>query len=102
MSKTIEFDIEGMTCAACSARIEKVLNRMDGVEATVNLPLETARVSISDAYDDHRKNSQNRLRGHGQTSTTRNKIESSDAVSLRHRSRSFAPFAREHADTYSE
>ncbi|MEW8974597.1 MAG: heavy metal translocating P-type ATPase [Exiguobacterium sp.] len=52
MSKTIEFDIEGMTCAACSARIEKVLNRMDGVEATVNLPLETARVSISDAYDD--------------------------------------------------
>ncbi|MGI1805863.1 heavy metal translocating P-type ATPase [Exiguobacterium sp. TDN 0502] len=52
MSKTIELDIEGMTCAACSARIEKVLNRMDGVEATVNLPLETARVSVSDAYDD--------------------------------------------------
>ncbi|WP_114571292.1 heavy metal translocating P-type ATPase [Exiguobacterium flavidum] len=48
MSKTIELNIEGMTCAACSARIEKVLNKMDGVEATVNLPLETARVEVTD------------------------------------------------------
>jgi Cu+-exporting ATPase len=39
MSKTIEFEIEGITCAGCSARIEKVLKRMDGVAATVNLPL---------------------------------------------------------------
>lgn len=42
--KTIELSIQGMTCAACSARIEKVLNKMDGVEATVNLPLETATI----------------------------------------------------------
>jgi len=48
MSKTIELNIEGMTCAACSARIEKVLNKMDGVEATVNLPLETARIEVTD------------------------------------------------------
>ncbi len=52
MSKTIELNIEGMTCAACSARIEKVLNRMDGVEATVNLPLETARIAVPDDMEE--------------------------------------------------
>ena len=42
--QTIELAIEGMTCAACAARIEKVLNRLDGVEASVNLASERARV----------------------------------------------------------
>lgn len=37
-----------MTCSACSARVEKVLNRMDGVEANVNLAMEQATVSIAD------------------------------------------------------
>ncbi|SES02862.1 Cu+-exporting ATPase [Gracilibacillus ureilyticus] len=36
--------ITGMTCAACSTRIEKVLNKMDGVEAQVNLTTEKATV----------------------------------------------------------
>ncbi|MER2606144.1 MAG: heavy metal translocating P-type ATPase [Siculibacillus sp.] len=41
----ILLDVTGMTCAACSARIEKVLSRMPGVErASVNLALETAEV----------------------------------------------------------
>ena len=40
----LELGIEGMTCAACSARIEKVLNRLPGVAATVNLASERARV----------------------------------------------------------
>nr|WP_261991799.1 heavy metal translocating P-type ATPase [Streptomyces sp. or43] len=35
----------GMTCASCAARIEKKLNRMDGVEATVNYATEKAKVS---------------------------------------------------------
>ena len=43
-AQVAEFVIEGMTCAACAARIEKVLNRIDGVEASVNLASETARV----------------------------------------------------------
>jgi len=43
-----EFDITGMTCAACSARIEKGLNRMDGVaNATVNLALEKATIEFN-------------------------------------------------------
>ncbi|MFD4779159.1 heavy metal translocating P-type ATPase, partial [Streptomyces sp. NPDC058427] len=41
----VELTIGGMTCASCAARIEKKLNRMDGVEATVNYATERARVS---------------------------------------------------------
>ena len=40
----VELDVEGMTCAACAARIEKNLNRLDGVEASVNLATERATV----------------------------------------------------------
>src|SRR5450830_282552 len=42
--QTAEFALEGMTCAACAARIEKALNRMAGVEAHVNFAAERARV----------------------------------------------------------
>uniref|UniRef100_UPI0006913F6B heavy metal translocating P-type ATPase n=1 Tax=Streptomyces sp. NRRL WC-3742 TaxID=1463934 RepID=UPI0006913F6B len=41
----VELSIGGMTCASCAARIEKKLNRMDGVEATVNYATEKARVA---------------------------------------------------------
>src|ERR1019366_7417622 len=40
-----EFQIDGMTCIACAARIEKALNKLEGVEAAVNVASETARVS---------------------------------------------------------
>ncbi|MFF2144955.1 heavy metal translocating P-type ATPase [Kitasatospora sp. NPDC058190] len=40
----VELSIGGMTCASCAARIEKKLNRLDGVEATVNFATEKARV----------------------------------------------------------
>src|ERR1035437_110776 len=42
--QTLELGIDGMTCAACATRIEKVLNRLPGVEAAVNLASERARV----------------------------------------------------------
>ncbi|MEV7426318.1 heavy metal translocating P-type ATPase [Streptomyces sp. NPDC091212] len=41
----VELIIGGMTCASCAARVEKKLNRMDGVEATVNYATEKAKVS---------------------------------------------------------
>ena len=41
---TVELDIGGMTCAACAARVEKKLSRMDGVEASVNYATERATV----------------------------------------------------------
>ncbi|WP_330453039.1 MULTISPECIES: heavy metal translocating P-type ATPase [unclassified Streptomyces] len=44
----VELAIGGMTCASCAARIEKKLNRMDGVTATVNYATEKARVSYDD------------------------------------------------------
>ncbi|WP_373892952.1 heavy metal translocating P-type ATPase [Virgibacillus sp. CBA3643] len=47
MDKT-ELDVFGMTCAACSTRIEKVLNKQDGVKsANVNLTTETASVEYN-------------------------------------------------------
>ncbi|MBB5933969.1 heavy metal translocating P-type ATPase [Streptomyces zagrosensis] len=44
----VELAIGGMTCASCAARIEKKLNRMDGVAATVNYATEKAKVSYGD------------------------------------------------------
>ena len=41
----VELQIGGMTCASCAARVEKKLNRLDGVTATVNLATEKAKVS---------------------------------------------------------
>src|SRR4030088_2789782 len=41
----IELAIGGMTCASCAARIERKLNKLDGVAATVNYATEKARVS---------------------------------------------------------
>ncbi|WP_445402644.1 heavy metal translocating P-type ATPase [Streptomyces sp. LE64] len=46
-TEQVELAIGGMTCASCAARIEKKLNRMDGVEATVNYATEKAKVSFS-------------------------------------------------------
>jgi Cu+-exporting ATPase len=43
----VELEIGGMTCASCAARIEKRLNRLDGVTATVNYATEKAQVSVA-------------------------------------------------------
>ncbi|MFD3418103.1 heavy metal translocating P-type ATPase [Streptomyces decoyicus] len=43
----VELAIGGMTCASCAARIEKKLNRMEGVTATVNYATEKAKVTVA-------------------------------------------------------
>lgn len=48
---TIRLDIAGMTCTSCAARVEKKLNRLDGVEATVNYATEKATVQVADGVD---------------------------------------------------
>jgi Cu+-exporting ATPase len=50
--QSLELGIEGMTCAACSTRLEKVLNRLPGVEAVVNLAAERARVRYQPGVTD--------------------------------------------------
>ncbi|PCG82764.1 heavy metal translocating P-type ATPase, partial [Streptomyces sp. WZ.A104] len=46
-----ELMIGGMTCASCAARVEKKLNRMDGVTATVNYATEKARVTYGEGLE---------------------------------------------------
>ncbi|MFD6449713.1 cation transporter, partial [Nocardia sp. NPDC060220] len=43
----VELVIGGMTCASCANRIEKKLNKLDGVTATVNYATEKARVDFT-------------------------------------------------------
>ena len=48
-------ELEGMTCAACAARIDRSLNKLEGVEASVNFATEKAAVRYDDdlvALDD--------------------------------------------------
>ncbi|MBD8044931.1 copper-translocating P-type ATPase [Arthrobacter sp. Sa2BUA2] len=47
----IELEIGGMTCASCAMRIEKKLNKLDGVTATVNYATEKAKVTVPEGYD---------------------------------------------------
>ncbi|KAA0973333.1 copper-translocating P-type ATPase [Paeniglutamicibacter gangotriensis] len=47
----VELEIGGMTCASCAMRIEKKLNKLDGVTATVNYATEKAKVTVPDGYD---------------------------------------------------
>ena len=49
-ARDIELEIGGMTCASCAMRIEKKLNKLDGVNATVNYATETATVTVPAGY----------------------------------------------------
>ena len=49
---TLDLGVAGMTCASCVNRVEKKLGKLDGVEATVNLPLESAHVKVPAGFTD--------------------------------------------------
>jgi len=51
-TQRLEMPIEGMTCASCANRIERQLNKLDGVEATVNYATEKAAVEFDPAHVD--------------------------------------------------
>jgi len=48
-TNSVELQITGMTCASCANRIERKLNKLEGVTATVNYATEKAKVSFPDA-----------------------------------------------------
>ena len=50
LTRRVDLELEGMSCAACATRIEKSLNELEGVEATVNFATEKAAVR----YDEGR------------------------------------------------
>jgi len=50
--RTVDLDIQGMTCASCVARVERKLGKLEGVTALVNLPLESARVTAPAGVSD--------------------------------------------------
>jgi cation transport ATPase len=47
----VELTIGGMTCASCAARVERRLNRLEGVTASVNLATEKAQVAFPETMD---------------------------------------------------
>src|SRR5690606_20443973 len=47
----VDLEIGGMTCASCAMRIEKKLNKLDGVTATVNYATEKAQVTVDGPLD---------------------------------------------------
>ncbi|MDO5669783.1 MAG: heavy metal translocating P-type ATPase [Corynebacterium sp.] len=49
---TLDLGVTGMTCTACSGRVERKLNKVDGVEATVNFATESAAISFDPAKVD--------------------------------------------------
>ncbi|MCX5045540.1 heavy metal translocating P-type ATPase [Aldersonia sp. NBC_00410] len=50
--RSVDLAITGMTCASCAARVEKRLNKLDGVQASVNFATETATVHCPPQLDD--------------------------------------------------
>ncbi|SNU01079.1 Cu+-exporting ATPase [Ruaniaceae bacterium KH17] len=70
----VDMAIEGMTCASCVARVEKRLAKLPGVTATVNLPLETAHVVLTEEHDDAALVSQVKAAGYGGRVTSRHSL----------------------------
>ncbi|OAX55375.1 hypothetical protein A5N15_10395 [Rothia kristinae] len=50
--RVVDLDIQGMTCASCVGRVERKLGKIDGVHASVNLPLESAQVTVPEGVTD--------------------------------------------------
>ena len=74
----VDLSIEGMTCASCVARVEKRLQKLPGVTATVNLPLETAHVVLTQEHDDSELEAQVTAAGYGGRVTSRYSLADHD------------------------
>ena len=77
-TRIVELDIEGMTCASCVNRVEKKLGKLAGVAATVNLPLESAYVTVPEGITDEQLTSTVEAAGYKAT-VHRQRTTASDA-----------------------
>jgi Cu+-exporting ATPase len=83
-SRAVELDIEGMTCASCVNRVEKKLGKLEGVQATVNLPLESAHVLVPPGITDQQVTDQVAAAGYKATiKRPQHAIQPSGADSVR-------------------
>ncbi|BBY31183.1 heavy metal translocating P-type ATPase [Mycolicibacterium sediminis] len=74
----VTLDVGGMTCASCAARIEKRLNKIDGVHATVNFATEQATVAFPDSVTPDDLVAAVEATGYSATLPTADQAESSD------------------------
>ena len=51
-TRRVDLDVTGMTCASCVGRVERKLGKLEGVTASVNLPLEQATVTAPAGVSD--------------------------------------------------
>ncbi|MCZ4149501.1 carbonate dehydratase, partial [Escherichia coli] len=63
--RTLDLDIQGMTCASCVGRVERKLGKLPGVTASVNLPLESAKVQVPAGISDDELISTVKAAGYG-------------------------------------
>jgi Cu+-exporting ATPase len=77
-TRDVELAIEGMTCAACAARVEKKLNKLDDVVASVNYATATARVSAPAAMPVHDLIAAVEKAGYGATEPATDQPEQAD------------------------
>ena len=63
--RTVDLDIQGMTCASCVGRVERKLGKLPGVTASVNLPLESAKVQVPAGISDDELISTVKAAGYG-------------------------------------
>jgi Cu+-exporting ATPase len=76
----VELTITGMTCASCANRIERKLNKLDGVTATVNYATEKAKVTFPDAYTPEQLVETVQQAGYGATLPAPPRSESDETV----------------------
>src|SRR5690625_1029079 len=51
-TREVQLDISGMSCASCVGRVERQLEKIDGVKASVNLPLNQAFIKVPTGLED--------------------------------------------------
>ncbi|TDD02454.1 copper-translocating P-type ATPase [Saccharopolyspora terrae] len=83
--RTVELAITGMTCASCANRIERKLNKLDGVAASVNYATEKAQVSAPEGLDPQRLVEVVEAAGYGAALPTAEPEQEEPADALRQR-----------------